>query len=240
MVIEQISDRKIKIILGEQIDIVSNIRINRIVSLIKERFPDCINTIIAYSSAYCEFASGIDMDELRRIFDSFVEEEPDLKMKIVVKEIPVCYDEEFSPDRDFVESYTGLSFEDVVRIHTERIYYIYFLGFLPGFPYLGGLDKRIHIPRRKEPRLLVKAGSVGIGGVQTGIYPLDSPGGWQIIGRTPIKLFDKKRKEPFLLKSSEGVLFKKIDKKEFDEILKDEGFRLNSFTVELKEVIYHD
>ncbi|MGC8767898.1 5-oxoprolinase subunit B family protein [Calditerrivibrio sp.] len=240
MIIERISDRKIKIILGEQIDILTNIRINRFISLIKERFPDLVNTIIAYSSAYCEFDSAIDMDELGRIFESFTDEEPDLGVKIVVKEIPVCYDDEFSPDRDFVESYTGLSFNEVVRIHTERIYYVYFIGFLPGFPYLGGLDKRIHIPRKKEPRMLVEAGSVGIGGVQTGIYPLDSPGGWQIIGRTPIKLFDKQKKEPFLLKSSEGVLFKKIDKKEFDEILKDDGYILNSFYMELKKVIGHD
>lgn len=102
--------------------------------------------------------------------------------------IPVVYGGDFGPDLDEVASYNNLSNDEVIDIHTQQAYLIYMLGFMPGFPYLGGLDKRIHTPRRSEPRVKIDAGSVGIANNQTGLYPLDSPGGWQIIGRTPLKV----------------------------------------------------
>lgn len=105
-------------------------------------------------------------------------------------EIPVCYGGTFGPDLPFVAEHAGLTEKEVIELHAEWEYRIYMLGFLPGFPYLGGLDERLFTPRLASPRTAIPAGSVGIGGEQTGIYPIASPGGWQLIGRTPRKLFD--------------------------------------------------
>lgn len=105
-------------------------------------------------------------------------------------EIPVCYGGAFGPDLPFVAEHAGLTETEVIRLHAGRDYPIYMLGFLPGFPYLGGLDERLFTPRLPTPRTAIPAGSVGIGGEQTGVYPIASPGGWQLIGRTPLKLFD--------------------------------------------------
>lgn len=136
-----------------------------------------------------------------------------------VIEIPVCYGGEFGEDLPDVAAHTGLSEEEVIRLHSARAYNIYMLGFLPGFPYLGGLDKRLHTPRLQNPRTRIPAGSVGIGGEQTGIYPLDSPGGWRLIGRTPLKLYDPDREEPFLYQASDYIRFVPITKEEYEAYL---------------------
>ena len=107
-----------------------------------------------------------------------------------VVEIPVCYGGDFGPDLDFVAQHTGLDPDEVIAIHTSVPYLVYMLGFTPGFPYLGGMSERIAAPRLTTPRTDIPGGSVGIAGSQTGIYPITSPGGWQIIGRTPVKPFD--------------------------------------------------
>lgn len=140
-------------------------------------------------------------DELRRIL-----------------EIPVCYGGAYGPDLAFVAQNAGLSEEEVIKRHTGRDYLIYMLGFLPGFTYLGGLDQAIHTPRLDEPRLSIEAGSVGIGGNQTGIYPLASPGGWQLIGRTPVKTYDPNRKQPILFEAGDYIRFKAIDEESYAEI----------------------
>lgn len=117
-----------------------------------------------------------------------------------VFEIPVCYGGEYGPDIENIAKNAGLTEEEVIKIHSSKDYLIYMLGFLPGFSYLGGLDERIHTPRLANPRIRIPAGSVGIGGSQTGIYPLDSPGGWQLLGLTPVKTYDPERENPILLK----------------------------------------
>ncbi len=117
-----------------------------------------------------------------------------------VFEIPVCYGEEYGPDIENIAKNAGLTEEEVIKIHSSKDYLIYMLGFLPGFSYLGGLDERIHTPRLANPRIRIPAGSVGIGGSQTGIYPLDSPGGWQLLGLTPVKTYDPGREIQFFLK----------------------------------------
>jgi KipI family sensor histidine kinase inhibitor len=122
-------------------------------------------------------------------------------------EIPVQYGGEFGPDLQAVADHTGLSVSEVVQRHSGGEYVVFFLGFQPGFAYMGGLDAALHTPRRASPRLEVPAGSVGIGGEQTGIYPATSPGGWQLIGRTELPLFDGTRRPPTLLQPGDRVRF---------------------------------
>ncbi|MCX7786626.1 MAG: 5-oxoprolinase subunit PxpB [Spirochaetes bacterium] len=137
--------------------------------------------------------------------------------------VPVCYGGEYGPDLEFVARHTGLSEAEVVRIHTSRTYRVYMLGFLPGFPYLGGMDERIATPRLETPRTRIPAGSVGIAGSQTGFYPLESPGGWRIIGRTPIKAFDPFSDTPFLLSPGDFVQFTYIPEGEYRKLSESGG-----------------
>ncbi len=132
--------------------------------------------------------------------------------------IPVCYGGEFGPDMGNVVNHTGLTEEEIIRRHTAPDYYCYMLGFTPGFSYLGGMDETLATPRLKEPRKAIPAGSVGIAGKQTGIYPIESPGGWQLIGRTPLRLFDPEGEPPFLIDAGMWVRFQSIAKEEYDEI----------------------
>ena len=125
--------------------------------------------------------------------------------------IPVCYGKAFGPDLDDVAAFGGIDAEDVVRLHCGRTYRAFMLGFLPGFAYLAPVDDRIAAPRLATPRARVPAGSVGIAGSQTGIYPSDSPGGWRLIGRTPVQLFDAQRREPALLQAGDRVEFYPVD-----------------------------
>jgi 5-oxoprolinase (ATP-hydrolysing) subunit B len=122
-------------------------------------------------------------------------------------EIPVCYGGEFGPDLADVATHTGLDPQEVVKRHAQAEYIVFFLGFQPGFAYLGGLDPSLHTPRRAAPRIQVPAGAVGIGGAQTGVYPAASPGGWQLIGRTELSLFDPGRTPPTLLQPGDRVRF---------------------------------
>ena len=122
-------------------------------------------------------------------------------------EIPVVYGGAGGPDLAVVAAHCGLSEKQVVELHSSVEYVVWFLGFQPGFPYLGSLPEQLHTPRRAEPRLLVPAGSVGIGGPQTGVYPLATPGGWQLIGHTSLSLFDPARDEPILLRPGDSVRF---------------------------------
>lgn len=140
-------------------------------------------------------------------------------------EIPVCYGGSHGPDLPFVAEHAGLKEEEVIRIHSGRDYRIYMLGFLPGFPYLGGMDERIVTPRLNVPRTLIPAGSVGIGGEQTGIYPMDSPGGWQLIGRTPFRLFDPENGQRRLYEAGDTIRFVPVSPLEFDEISRTQEMR---------------
>jgi inhibitor of KinA len=131
-------------------------------------------------------------------------------------EIPVCFDAEFALDLEFVASENNLSTKETIGIFLGKTYHIFMLGFLPGFSYMGEVDTRIATPRKPTPRLKVPAGSVGIAGQQTGIYSLESPGGWQIIGRTPIELFTPDAADPTVLRAGDSVKFYAINRKKFD------------------------
>lgn len=130
--------------------------------------------------------------------------------------VPVCYSSKFAPDLSGLAGAKGLTAEQVIELHTSKTYRVYMIGFMPGFPYMGEVNEEIAMPRKLQPRLQVEAGAVGIAGRQTGIYPQASPGGWQIIGRTPIALFDPHRQVPTLLKPGDEVQFYSITEDEFE------------------------
>jgi inhibitor of KinA len=136
-----------------------------------------------------------------------------------VIEIPVCYDEDFGIDLEEVANYHKTTAGEVIRIHSSVVYTVFMMGFSPGFPYLGTLPDTIATPRKNRPRPKVAAGSVAIAGNQTGIYPLESPGGWNIIGRTPLRLFNKNQENPFLFSTGNKVKFIPLSKKVFNELL---------------------
>ncbi|MFB4166049.1 5-oxoprolinase subunit PxpB [Alteribacillus sp. JSM 102045] len=149
-----------------------------------------------------------------------------------VYEIPVCYGGEFGPDLEKVAEHNGVKREEVIELHTENEYLIYMLGFTPGFPYLGGMNDKLATPRLATPRSLVKAGSVGIAGTQTGVYSLDSPGGWNIIGRTPVQLFNTDKNSPVLLEAGNYIQFDPITETQY-EIISNQ-IKEGTYEVELK------
>jgi inhibitor of KinA len=138
--------------------------------------------------------------------------------RVRLVEIPVCYDREFALDIDDVARRAAVSPDEVIRLHSAAEYRVACIGFVPGFPFLAGLPKELATPRRDVPRKQIPPGSVGIGGAQTGIYPLRSPGGWNLIGRTPLRLFDPQKNPPALLRAGERVRFRKITRDEFEAL----------------------
>jgi len=138
-------------------------------------------------------------------------------------EIPVCYGGDFGPDIDKVAGQNNLTVAEVIKLHCEPQYLIYMVGFTPGFPFLGGLSEKLHTPRLETPRTLVPEGSVGIANNQTGIYPIASPGGWQLIGRTPVKLFAPARRNPFLYQAGDRIKFKAISAEKYARLVKEEA-----------------
>ncbi|MCD8015814.1 MAG: 5-oxoprolinase subunit PxpB [Lachnospiraceae bacterium] len=132
--------------------------------------------------------------------------------------IPCCYGSHFGPDLADLERYTGIDRDEIIRIHSGADYRVYMLGFLPGFAYLGGLDERIAMPRLATPRVKIPKGAVGIGGNQTGVYPLESPGGWRLIGNTPLDFYDPNRKEPVLCRAGDIIRFFPITSADYYDI----------------------
>jgi inhibitor of KinA len=131
-------------------------------------------------------------------------------------EIPVCYETEFALDLEHVARHTGVHWKEVVDLHCAAEYRVHCVGFTPGFPFFGGLSRKLATPRRDVPRKEIAAGSVAIGGTQTGIYPIKSPGGWNVIGRTPLQLFDPQKDPPALLRAGDRVRFRSITREEFE------------------------
>ncbi|HEY8892231.1 MAG TPA: 5-oxoprolinase subunit PxpB [Clostridium sp.] len=133
-------------------------------------------------------------------------------------EIPVYYGGEFGPDLGYVAQHNNLSIEEVIHLHCSVQNRVYMIGFAPGFPYLAGMSSKIATPRRKTPRLVIPEGSVGIAGSQTGVYPISTPGGWQLIGKTPLKLFTPEDEIPSLLRAGDIIKFKAISREEYYEL----------------------
>ena len=148
--------------------------------------------------------------------------------------IPVCYDDEFGIDLEEISKIKKITKQEIIQIHSEVIYDVYFIGFLPGFLYLGGLLEKIHFNRRPKPRKKINKGSIGIAGNQTGIYPRESPGGWNIIGISPINIFDVNLKEPCFARAGDKIKFISIDKKKYVEIKK----QVNEGVYVIKNEVY--
>ena len=161
---------------------------------------------------------------LRRLWDALPPVSSTAAGRLV--EVPVCYGGDYGPDLAFVAQHAGLTEQQVIDIHCGRDYRIFMLGFLPGFPYLGGMDERIVCPRLQTPRTKIPAGAVGIGGKQTGIYPLASPGGWQLIGRTPLRLFDSAGGGKLPYAAGDRIRFVPISPEKFETIQKEQGAAL--------------
>lgn len=211
-------DSSLLVEFGSEISPEINRKIAATVQLMREQHIEGIVDVIP---TYCSLLVNYDLrvvgyDEMKKHLEDLVR--VDVKTGAGVRtvvEIPVCYGGEYGPDLPGIAEHAGLSEEEVIRIHTSRDYLIYMLGFLPGFTYLGGLDERIHTPRLPNPRLSIPAGSVGIGGSQTGIYPLDSPGGWQLMGMTPVKTYDPERETPILVEAGQYIRFVEIDEERY-------------------------
>ena len=180
---------------------------------IYEMVPTYRSLLIQYNPLEIEISKLVEkLTELEKTLDSI-----DLPKPRII-EIPTIYGGEFGEDLKFVSEHNGISEDEVIKIHSSVDYRIYMLGFSPGFPYLGGMSEKIETPRLKTPRTRIPGGSVGIAGKQTGIYPMESPGGWQLIGRTPIKLYDPKRQIPIILQAGDYIRFVPINKDEYDNI----------------------
>lgn len=179
----------------------------------RELIPAYNSLLVVYDPGKAEFSA---LEEEVRSKAAGSEGTPETKSRIV--RIPVCYEAPHAMDLEEVARHTGLSTDEVVSIHSGGTYLVYMLGFTPGFPYLGGMDVRIAAPRRASPRTRIPAGSVGIADRQTGIYPQDSPGGWNIIGRTPAVLFDPARTPPSLLAAGLSIRFRPIPAREFEDL----------------------
>ena len=216
-IVKPASDRSILIQFGskisedihKQIVYYSNILLNSQSSYIHNISP-------AYCSILVRLKNEVTMDEmllkLKDIFNNqkAIKAPPSKNIKI-----PVCYEGEFSPDIKRVMKYTGYSKNEIITKHISGNYLVYFIGFSPGFPYIGGMDHSLETPRMKTPRTVVPAGSVAIGGSQTGIYPIQSPGGWNIIGRTHLTLFEWENIDNSLIKIGTKIEFYPITKDEF-------------------------
>lgn len=216
-----VGDSSILIQFGNAIDPDINARIAATVALIKEQHIEGVVDIIP---AFCSLLINYDprvisYDRMRERMEKILSMEiaADARKKRVY-EIPVCYGGTYGPDLATIAEHAGLSEQEVIDIHSSTDYLIYMLGFLPGFTYLGGLDERIHTPRLANPRIRIPAGSVGIGGSQTGIYPMDSPGGWQLMGMTPVKTYDPEREVPILVEAGEYIRFVPVDEAEYERI----------------------
>ena len=216
-------DDSILVKFGEEIDSKINSKVLSLSSyLSNNKIPDIKDFTVGYSTVLIFYDSlnishYLFLKKIREIVTKKLKKNKIYDQKVV--EIPVLYSKEFGLDLDSVSNQTGLIVEEIIRLHTNKEYIVYTMGFTPGFPYLGGLDKKLAVPRLKKPRIKVEKGSVGITGTQTGIYPIESPGGWNIIGRTPIELFNSNSDSPSILKPGDKVKFFEITTfDEFDQI----------------------
>ena len=205
-----LGDSSVLVQLGDEINLTINRRVHALANLIiTSSMQGIVEIVPAYAALLVHYdpllLSFTQMKAYLRTQISQMEESESRKPRQI--SVPVKYGGEKGPDLESVASYLGLRVEDVIRIHSEKIYTVYMMGFTPGYPYMGKLDDRLIMPRLETPRTRVPAGTVAIAGSQTGIYSIESPGGWQLIGWTPLKLFDLESESPFLFSPGDEVKF---------------------------------
>lgn len=220
--ISPVGDTALLISFGDVISPAINYKIRRMIEMIEDMKDPAIREMIpAYTSLLIQYdALESSYKELKTRLEPIVSIPVEISEEdcVTVIEIPTAYGGEYGPDLSVVAAHNHMSEDEVVSIHSGRDYLVYMLGFIPGFAYLGGMDSRIATPRLQTPRQSIPAGSVGIAGEQTGIYPSQSPGGWQIIGRTPITMYDLQREMPSLLSAGQYVRYVPIDEEVFHNI----------------------
>ncbi len=213
-------DRGLLLEFGDEISLKINQKVRRMnLALQRERIDGVIETVPTYRSLLIIYNPMILSFEVLQRKVKEIEsalEEIDLPKPNLTR-IPVVYGGHYGPDLEEVGKHCGITPEEVIRLHCSATYHIYMIGFMPGFPYMGELPDALVTPRLKTPRLSVPAGSVGIAQRQTGIYPMESPGGWRLIGRTPLKMFDPNNQPPSLLQMGDLVEFFPITEEEFKE-----------------------
>lgn len=211
--------------LGDSIDWEINKRVFQVYhQLLKDKHASWLDIIPAYSTVSIAY----DVVSIRQQHPSAFQWMKDQVEKLIAEiseeskipsrnvQVPVCYAPEFAWDAERITKEKNISLDELVMLHTSKSYHVFMIGFLPGFAYMGSVDSRIAVPRIPTPRTHILAGSVGIAGEQTGIYPLDSPGGWNIIGKTPLRIFDPSAAESVLLRPGDQVTFVPISEKEFE------------------------
>ena len=231
----QYNDNSLLISWPERIDE----NINNDVNEFKKRLETDFKHILEIRSSYCSllliFNKKIENLNIliEKLKNLYLSRKPLSKYDQILWNIPVCYENKFALDIDTISKQNKISKQDIIVRHSKTIYSVYLIGFLPGFMYLGGLDNVLHIPRKKEPRLRVPKGSVAIGGEQTGIYPQQSPGGWNILGNTPINLFDKSKDIPCFAKPGDKVKFFQVSEDQYKLIEKEVEFGLYELNKEV-------
>ena len=221
---------------GNKIDEQINAYVHALAEKIEQQHMDgVIEVVPTFRSVliYYDMYSFSYQEMEKKMIRVAQELQEDGKMVKKIIKIPCCYGARFGQDLADMEKITGLSRDEIIEIHSSVDYKIYMLGFLPGFVYLGGMDKRIEAPRLKEPRVKINKGAIGIGGSQTGIYPMDSPGGWRLIGATPVELYNPDRKEPILLKAGEYIRFVPISLTDYYDIIW--KIKRNTFKLDVTE-----
>ena len=222
---------------GNTIEKEINAKISAVVENLKEKKIDGILDILpTYRSILINYDPvKISYSEMVEILKGLSKSNKDNKSdEVRLIEIPTLYGKEYGPDIEFVAENANLSVDEVIKIHSGKDYLVYMMGFMPGFTYLGGLDERIATPRLKSPRLKIEPGSVGIAANQTGMYPLESPGGWQLIGRTPLKLYDDTKEPPVFIQAGDYIRYIPITKEEYDKI--EEEVKNDSYKISIEKV----
>lgn len=222
-VIVPAGDQALKILFENTIDSEINHKVMMLDERLSQKDINGIEETIPAFRTLTVLYNGIKIDyqTLREMIKPLLSDlvRTDKKKKRII-EMPVCYDEQFGIDLKDVARHAKLSVDEVIQLHSERDYLIYMLGFLPGFAYLGEMNPLLVMPRLESPRLKINAGAVGIAGNQTGMYPMDSPGGWRIIGSTPVRLFDPEREAPVLYEAGDYIRFMPISLEEYEKISK--------------------